>query len=307
MAVDFKDYMNRPLTLTTAEKFISNFKRYKNVFPENILKQAIRGYRVGDFATNHYCPVENSRYYESKYPRHTPKSVYYTFKEYKGEWEKEVRKPAYGYIIPDNYQLKESEILKKALFLTCPDMEVLNWDIYHFDRDSSDVYLKTSYGSVYCPIIALVEGNIENIVKRHTDYHKDFYNSADCKQYLDRALSCLETTEFKILCKILKHYKKRKAVTYTPEETDLIAKNLEDRRIKAITFYLRYEVCPQLKLVYVIDKIDFLIEDGEEYAMVTANNSSFKVKITDCDKAEILVNLNIALRLNTKIKTKGEI
>ena len=175
MAVDFKDYMNRPLTMTTAEKFISNFKRY-SIFSEEALKNAISGFRIKDFATTHYCPVENSAYYEKRYPRYTAKPVSHLYKEYKAEWEREVHKLSYAYIVPDNYQLKEKDVFEKALFYTNPELRVLDWSIYHFDREDSDIYLKTSSGSVYCPIIALVKNDINAIIKRHTSYHKKYYS-----------------------------------------------------------------------------------------------------------------------------------
>ena len=70
--------------------------------------------------------------------------------------------------------------------------------------------------------------------------------------------------------------------------------------------YLKHNVCLHLKDIYMIDSISLLIKDSKTYAVISANNESFEVDITQKDKTDIYITILNDLRTNPKIKMKGE-
>ena len=126
------------------------------------------------------------------------------FKEYKGEWERDVAKPARKYRVPCDYQLHEQDLLKDCILLVNPNMENYQMSIYHLDKPTDDIYIKCDNGkSLYVPVKAITEKNFGLVVDRHTTYHKGYYNTIDRKEYLDAALATLETDTAKALRKTI--------------------------------------------------------------------------------------------------------
>lgn len=209
------------MTLQEAKMFVRNAKNFIEVFGEELFEKAVENYDVRDFSTSLYVPLENGcNYYDSMgYPVLRDR-VRHTFKEYKGEWMREVEKLAREYRVPDSYQLDEKDLLKDCILLVNPNMANYQMSIYKLDRQTDDIYVKCDNGkSLYVPVKAITEKNFALVVERHTTYHKGYYNTPDRKKYLDEALATLETETAKALQKTIEegaHYDCKTVVTETP-------------------------------------------------------------------------------------------
>jgi hypothetical protein len=142
----------------------------------------------------------------------------HTFKEYKGEWMREVVHLAREYRVPDNYQLHEKDLLRDCILLVNPNLANYPMSIYHLDRPTDDIYVKCDNGkSLYVPVKAITEKNFSLVVDRHTTYHKSYYNTSDRKKYLDEALATLETETAKALQKTIEE---NEPYIYKPVENE---------------------------------------------------------------------------------------
>lgn len=194
------------MTLQEAKMFVRNAKNFIEVFGEQLFERAIANYDVKDFSTFEYVPRNegcDSYYAKLGYPILCDKTSH-TFKEYKGEWVREVTKPAREYRVPCHYQLYEKDLLKDCILLVNPNMANYHMDMYHLDRPTDDIYVKCDDGkSLYVPVKAIVDKDFSLVVNRHTTYHKGYYNTIDRKSYLDAALATLETETAKALRKTI--------------------------------------------------------------------------------------------------------
>ena len=194
------------MILAEANMFIRNAKNFIEVFGEEIFERAVANYDMKDFSTFEYVVRDGGQddyYTRMGYPVLCDKT-YWTFKEYKGEWMREVRHLAREYRVPCRYQLHEKDLLKDCILLVNPNMANYHMETYHLDRPTDDIYIKCDNGkSLYVPIKAIVEKNFSLVVDRHTTYHKGYYNTSDRKQYLDEALATLETEIAKALQKTI--------------------------------------------------------------------------------------------------------
>ncbi len=126
--------------------------------------------------------LENSEYHEI-----ISENTYYDFTETKyikgEEWKREYRAQAIQYRTRSHYQTFDSEILKALLNKKFSYFSMLKWDIYalHSEAENWEIYLKTEFGSVYVPVMALMKNDIEMIIKRMTEYHNDFRSQRDPK------------------------------------------------------------------------------------------------------------------------------
>lgn len=192
------------MTLQEAKMFVRNAKNLIEVFGEEIFEKAVANYDVKDFSTFEYVIRDGGQdgyYARMGYPVLCDRTSH-TFKEYKGEWMREVTKLAREYRIPCHYQLHEKDLLKDCILLVNPNMANYSMSIYHLDRPTDDIYIKCDNGkSLYVPVKAIVEKNFSLVVDRHTTYHKGYYNTTDRKQHLDEALATLETETAKALQK----------------------------------------------------------------------------------------------------------
>ena len=194
------------MTLQEAKMFVRNAKNFIEVFDEELFERAIANYDIEDFSTFEYVIRDGGQdnyYAKMGYPVLCDKTSW-TFKEYKGEWVREVRHLAREYRIPCRYQLHEKDLLKDCILLVNPNLANYHMDIYHLDRPTDDIYVKCDNGkSLYVPIKAITEKNFSLVVDRHATYHKGYYNTSDRKEYLDAALATLETETAKALQKTI--------------------------------------------------------------------------------------------------------
>ena len=218
--VDIKTSMDTLMDFNLAKKYIRNFGIIEQLFDRETISYVLPRFQLRDFATFKYIPTENLgmiNYHVSKeHIQITEKPVkhYITeYAEFKGRtWESMVFKSCLEFIVPDNYQLKEKELLKKLLVMAYPYLNLPEYYnellVYHADQrdiDRNEFYLPLPNANgetvvLYVPFKALREKNPQFIIDRHTSYHKAYYGTGEAtKPYLAKALSVLEfdsTKEF---------------------------------------------------------------------------------------------------------------
>lgn len=303
--VDLTEYLNQTMDMEKARLFISNFKNYEAIFSEEVLTKAVSNFRVTDFATFKAIEVQHSNYYEERYPRYSKEHLEY-FSDYitkNGEvYEARIQKLAYSYIVPNPYQLNEKKFLEACLVLAIPEIDKFKWDMYHLDsyEDNktkktiySDIYLKTSEGSLYCPVEALINYDKEAIIERHTSYHKSYYNTSDRKKYLDKSLSILDTLEVELLFYVLDCYKNKKEVDFigklSPEGKKFLERVQKEKIQKANKNFILYSLKDTVKSVTTPQvSINYLVEDEQEYVVITLNEKTIKTNITGLTHRDIV-------------------
>lgn len=114
----------------------------------------------------------------------------------------------YHLIVPSKYQGSvNSFIIRYCLHRLLPGFTKFEWNIYGtLSSDPKEIYMKTSKGSLYVPIQALLDKKWKDIKDRHTfyftRYYKDFVR-VDNKEELKQKLEILETPEAKALKTLL--------------------------------------------------------------------------------------------------------
>lgn len=193
------------MTLQEAKMFVRNAKNFIEVFGEEIFERVVANYDIKDFSTFEYVPLENGcSYYEKMgYPVICDRTSH-TFKEYKGEWMREVTKLAREYRVPCSYQLHEKELLKDCILIVNPSMANYIMNIYHLDNPTDDIYVKCDNGkSLYVPVKAIVNRDYSLVEERMRTYWPSYYNTPNRKEYLDAELATLETETAKALKKTI--------------------------------------------------------------------------------------------------------
>ena len=213
MAHIITETMDTPLTLANARVFITNWEKIEKFFKKETLEEALKGFQIRDFATFEYIPVKNvgvyNDYIKRGYVCITPKPVSAPYKEYmdyKGKsWETTNYRLSYQFIVRDNYQIKESKVVTRALEIEYPYLKNFIYSFYHMTKTdgNEDLYLcveenctgKSYLGnkSVYVPLMALKEKNPQIIIDHHTSYFKDYYRKVGREKYLEASLALLET------------------------------------------------------------------------------------------------------------------
>lgn len=294
--VDLTTYREQPMDIEKARLFLHNFKHFEALFSEEVLTKCLSKFEVRDFTNFEDIPIERSQYYEDKYPRysecHTSSFPVYLYKN--GiEYEGRENKSAYSYIVPSNYP-KEKELLKTCIFEVIPELEKLQWNIYHLDREDNNIYLKTTVNnSLYCPVNALLNFDKEAIIQRHTDYHKKYYHGTDRKKYLDIALSVFDTVPVDILFYILDCYKEGKkpdfVSKYSPQGKKYLDKIAQEKLHKKNKEFVKYHLKDTIQ--NVLERkftIDYSIdENNEEWVTVTINDKPIKTNITGLEPKDI--------------------
>ena len=304
--VEFTSYMAQTLDMEKARMFIQNFKNYEAIFSEETLEKALSKFRVTDFATFKAIEIEHSGYYEERYPRYSNAHLeYFTDYVYKNgiTYEARIQKLAYSYIVPNSYQLSEKEFLRECLILSIPEIDKFKWEMYHLDsyedykthkKYYSDIYLKTTEGSLYCPVEALVNYDKEAIIERHISYHKGYYNTSDRKKYLDKSLSVLDTLEVELLFYVLDCYKNKKEVNFvgklSPEGKQFLERVQKEKTQKANKYFVTHSLKDMLKDVITPNvSTQYVVEEDKEYVDIIVNEEIIqRTHITGLDHKDII-------------------
>lgn len=184
------------MNINEAKLYVRNYSNYEKVFGLDILTKCLEPIEEKAFSTFEYVVRDEGqdRYYASKgYPVLCDRTTW-TFKEWRGEWSRDVRKTAREYRVPDHYQLAEKDLLRACLLEKFPYLKDFSFLTYRLDREDDEIYITCdNKNSLYAPIRALVEKDFSIIEKRMNDYWKWYYNSQDKHEHLEGQLATLET------------------------------------------------------------------------------------------------------------------
>ena len=195
-------------------------------FGDEILSTALNDFKRGDMTTWEYIPYETGfRFAISRaIALRLSYLVSHPIKEYKGDgWERDVNKLCVGIICKSPYDLWSGKLLKKCLELKYPWLEkfdISDYSIHSYqDMDEYLVFLPIldtegkKNRSVYIPLKALIEADVEAIKKRHISYFTDYYKwpsgwgkgvtKEDVLGWRQYELDSLETDRFKEFCQYL--------------------------------------------------------------------------------------------------------
>lgn len=221
------DQLDLSPSITDLGKVNKKFCDYLRLnFGDEILSAALNDFRRKDMMTWEYIPFETGFHYalSKAIALYLPYLVSHPIKEYRGDgWERTKNKLCIGIICNSPYDLWSGKLLKKCLELKYPWLEKFNISEFSVeacrDLDNHLIYLPilNSEGkkdrSVYIPLKALIEGDVEAIKKCHTDYFTDYYKwpggwgkgvtEENVLGWRQRELDSLETDTFKEFCRYL--------------------------------------------------------------------------------------------------------
>lgn len=195
-------------------------------FGDEILSTALNDFKRGDMMTWEYIPYETGFHFaiSKAIALRLSYLVSHPIKEHKGDgWERTVNKLCVGIICRSPYDLWSGKLLKKCLELKYPWLSKFGISDYsvHSYQDMGDHLVFLSIPdtegkkprSVYIPLKALIEADVEAIKKCHTDYFTDYYKwpggwgesvtKEDVLGWRQHELDSLETDTFKDFCQYL--------------------------------------------------------------------------------------------------------
>ena len=195
-------------------------------FGDGILSTALNDFKRRDMMTWEYIPYENGFYFalNKAIALYLPYLVSHPVRETKGDgWERTVDKLCVGIICASPYDLWSGKLLKKCLDLKYPWLSkfcISDYSVHSYlDMNEHLVYLyipdteEKKPRSVYIPLKALIERDVEAIKKYHTDYFTDYYKwpggwgkgvtKEDVLGWRQHELDSLETDTFKEFCQYL--------------------------------------------------------------------------------------------------------
>ena len=172
------DELHRAPTMEELEMFFPCYAVYEELFGEEIRDQARHSIALGDITSRREVPVESIGYYKKQgYPVYSHKPHYGEFEEYKGEWMRKVQKLAYTFLVPTTCYSFGLEFTIACINLAQPIFKDFKFDVYNLESSNLDIYLWTEDNrSVYVPVDALLRGDVEAIVKHHTEYYTGYYS-----------------------------------------------------------------------------------------------------------------------------------
>ena len=195
-------------------------------FGDMILSTALNYFKRRDMMTWEYIPYETGFYFaiSKAIALYLPYLEYHPIREQKGDgWERTVNKLCVGIICKSPYDLWSGKLLKKCLELKYPWLDkfgISDYSVYSYrDINNHIVFLsipdteEKKSRSIYIPLKALIERDVEAIKKCHIDYFTDYYKwpggwgkgvtKEDVLGWRQRELESLETDRFKEFCQYL--------------------------------------------------------------------------------------------------------
>lgn len=205
--VDDTDWMFKaPVSMSDFTFFSYNANIFMEIFGEDIVARNLLYITMSDIAHAQDC-TENTAIYYCRVdgqgrgmlvePR---KNVEIT--EYKGDWEKKVKKPGFKVIYPNPYfSVAEGTLIEKCLIDKYPFMKDFKFECYSFSRgniENEEFYVKVQYkdetfGSLYVPYTALRLRSRTPIIERMTSYWGDYYKNRP--ELYEKAIAALDTEE----------------------------------------------------------------------------------------------------------------
>lgn len=221
------DQLDVSPSITDLAKVDKKFCDYLRLnFGDGILSTALNDFRRGDMMTWKYIPFETGFYHaiHRAIALYRPYLVSHPIREYKGDgWERTVNKLCVGIICSSPYDLWSGKLLKKCIELKYPWLSKFNVSEYsvhsYQDLDKHLIFLPIpdtegkKSRSVYIPLKALIEADVEAIKKCHIDYFTDYYKwpggwgkgvtKEDVLGWRQHELDALESDTFKEFCEYL--------------------------------------------------------------------------------------------------------
>lgn len=196
-----------------AKKFIKEWDVWEKCFPTHVLLWLVNEkIKMKDICGIEYIPVSsgNQRYYSQNYPLIPETRKNFTFTEECNGWKRDHREDAYQYIVPLNYQnVYLRKAFNEAILMAYPYLKKYKFNAYvpTCGSGSCDIYIKMPYKykgeevtvSLYCPLEALREKNLDMIYQRHFGYNSEYYNSQP--EAKDKILGVLNSQKYKAFCK----------------------------------------------------------------------------------------------------------
>ena len=221
------DQLDLSPSITDLGKVDKKFCDYLRLnFGDGILSTALNDFKRGDMMTWEYIPYENGFYFalNKAIALRLPYLVSHPIRETKGDgWERTVDKLCVGIICNTRYDFWSGKLLKKCLDLKYPWLSkfgISDYSVYSYqDMDEHLVYLPIpdtegkKSTSIYIPLKALIEADVEAIEKCHTDYFTDYYKwpggwgkgvtKEDVLGWRQHELDSLNSDTFKEFCQYL--------------------------------------------------------------------------------------------------------
>ena len=218
--------------LGKANKNLTDYLRLN--FGDAILSEAINILKRRDLFTWEYIPYETGFNYaiSNAVALYLPYLVSHSIKEFKGDgWERSVNKLCIAIFKVSNYNFWSGKLVKRCLELKYPWLTKFNISDYSITYFNSTreygnhlIYLYTKQNgkshSIYMPLEALINGDIEAIKKCHTDYFTSYYKwpggwskgvtEEDVLNWRKENLNLLENDTFKEFCDYLTGKKEEK-------------------------------------------------------------------------------------------------
>lgn len=173
------------MTYAEAKLFIRNFKNYEKTFSKKTLEKCLEFEHVDYWTKKVNVDINDYRGQYNEYPKIQDKHFDYVSKEIHEKGLSATayyRTQCYTFLIPDNYQIKEDKFFLNCIHTEMPGLKEFNFKCYHFDRLDTLIFLETDLQinrhniSLYIPINALLNKDVDTIIDRHTKYHKDYYD-----------------------------------------------------------------------------------------------------------------------------------
>ena len=222
-------------SITDLGKANQNLTDYLRLnFGDAILSEAINILKRRDLFTWEYIPYETGFNYaiSSAVALYLPYLVSHPIKEFKGDgWERSVDKLCIAVFKTSQYDFWSGKLLKRCLELKYPWLTEFNISDYSIEYFNSTrgygnhfVYLHVKQNeksrSIYMPLDALINGDIEAIKKCHTDYFTSYYKwpggwsknvtKKDVLGWRKENLDLLESDTFKEFCDYMTGKKEEK-------------------------------------------------------------------------------------------------
>ena len=209
--------------LSKYDKAICDYFRLN--FGDKILAEALNSFKKKDLFTQEYFPYESSFDYtiSQAVALYLPYLVTYPIKEFKGDgWERYVDKLCISVFVKNKYDLWTGKLLKKCLELKYPWLKffkISEYSIGYGNFDEHLVYLNifdeknAKPKSIYIPLKAFIERDVEAIKEYHTKYFTNYYKwpggwgkdttEEDVLGWRKENLDLLESDAFKEFCEYL--------------------------------------------------------------------------------------------------------
>ena len=230
-------------SITDLGKANKNFTDYLRLnFGDEILSEAVNILRRSDLFTWEYFPYETGFNYaiSCAVALYLPYLVTHPIREFKGDgWERSVDKLCIAVFKNQTHEFWTGELLRRCLELKYPWMskfDISKYSVsYTSDLNKYDSHLvfltvkkQDKKYSIYIPLKALVEGDIEAIKKYHTHYFTEYYKwpggwskgvtEEDVMGWRKENIDVLESNTFKEFCAYItgKEVKKEKKTFRLP-------------------------------------------------------------------------------------------